>query len=128
MPFEVRMGVPEMRDLWKHLQDGAAVGSLTREELELAKKFAKAVRHLGLTPAHPGLHSHEIDELTSRYNAKVFQSYLENNTPSAGRVFWVYGPERGQITVIGLEPHPEDAKSGAYSRVKLSKLPKLAGQ
>lgn len=118
------MGVPEMRDLWKRLQDGATAGTLDREERELAKKFAKAVRHLGVDPKHPGLSSHEIDDLTKRYKRKVFESYLENNTPAAGRLFWVYGPEQKQITVIALEPHPEDAKRGAYKRIALSALPK----
>lgn len=48
---------------------------------------------------------------------------MEYNTPAAGRMFWVYGPEDGQITVIGLEPHPEDRKNKGYARVRLSKLP-----
>lgn len=25
-------------------------------------------------------------------------------------MYWVYGPDQKEITVIGLEPHPEDAK------------------
>ena len=52
---------------------------------------------------------------------KVWQSYLENNTPAAGRIFWVYGPDRGDITVIGLEPHPND-KSNAYEKITLSSM------
>ena len=28
------------------------------------------------------------------------------------------------ITIIGLEPHPEDKKNGAYDRVTLSELDK----
>lgn len=119
------MGLPEMRDLWARLHAGAAAGTLKAEEQTLAKKLAKAVKHLGANPFHPGLQSHELDDLTKRYGRKVFESYLENNTPAAGRLFWVYGPERMQITVIGLEPHP-DAKRGAYERVKLSALPPLA--
>jgi hypothetical protein len=39
-------------------------------------------------------------------------------------MFWVYGPERRKITIIGLAPHPEDAKTGACDRIKLSDLPK----
>jgi hypothetical protein len=119
------MGLPEMRDLWARLLAGAAAGTLNAEEHALAKKLAKAVKHLGANPFHPGLQSHEIDDLTKRYGRQVFESYLENNTPAAGRLFWVYGPERRQITVIGLEPHPEDAKRSAYDRVKLSALPPL---
>lgn len=58
------------------------------------------------------------------YHAKVFESYLENNTPGAGRIFWVYGPRRNSITVIRLEPHPQDSKQG-HTRVLLSALPPL---
>ena len=123
MVFEVFMGVPDMRDLWQSLNVGAVAGTLNGEERVLAKQLAKAVKHLGTDPKHAGLQSHDIDEPTQRYGQKVFVSYLANNTPAAGRLFWVYGPNRRQITVIGLEPHPEDAKKGAYNRVRLSTMP-----
>jgi hypothetical protein len=71
-------------------------------------------------PFYPGLNSHEISALTDRYKRKVFESYLENHTPAAGRIFWVYGPADGEITIIGMMPHPEP---GAYGRVPLSDLP-----
>ena len=38
-------------------------------------------------------------------------------------MFWAYGPEQGDITVLAIEPHPEDQKRGAYQRIKLSALP-----
>ena len=57
---------------------------------------------------HPGLHSHKIDDLRRRYNTEVWQSYLENHTPKAGRLYWVYGPRRNTITIIGVEQHPEN--------------------
>lgn len=115
--------MPEMDALWRRLAEGALAGTLKGDDRLLAKKFAKAVRLLGENPKHPGLRSHEIDALTRRFKAKVFQSYLENNTPAAGRMFWVYGPGEREITVLGLEPHPEDAKHDAYQRVLLSDLP-----
>ena len=78
--------------------------------------------HLSQNPQHPGLHSHEIPPLSRRYGMKVWQSYLENKTSSAIRMYWVYGPEKQDITVIGLEPHPEDKKHGGYNKVVLSGL------
>ena len=57
---------------------------------------------------------------------KVWESYLENDTPGAGRLFWVYGPDKGDITVIGLEPHPND-KSNAYRKITLSSTGKQTG-
>lgn len=67
------MGVPEMDALWNRLQAGAAAGTLSGDEIVLARKFAKAVRHLKGNPFHPGLQSHDIDDLTKRYGRKVFQ-------------------------------------------------------
>ena len=45
-----------------------------------------------------------------RYGMKVWQSYLENKTSGAMRMYWVYGPDQKDITIIGLEPHSEDKK------------------
>lgn len=117
-------GVPDMEAEWNRLVNGLKTGALTGAERRMAMKFAKAVQHLHENPFHPGLQSHEIDALSARYGQKVFESYLENNTPGAGRIFWVYGPRRNFITVIGLEPHPQDSKRG-QARVLLSDLPLL---
>jgi hypothetical protein len=68
------------------------------------------------------LQTHEIDTLTAKYGFKVFEAYLENRTPAAGRVFWAYGPDRGEITILGVEPHPDD-KHASYSRIRLSSFP-----
>jgi hypothetical protein len=57
-----------------------------------------------------------------RTGMKVWQSYLENQTSKARRMYWVYGPNHQEITIIGLEPHPEDEKNGAYERITLSDL------
>lgn len=35
------------------------------------------------------------------------------------RVFWVYGPNKNEITIIGIEPHPND-KSNSYKKITLS--------
>jgi hypothetical protein len=123
MKYVLRMGIPEMLELWNRLAQGRHAGTLSSEEDELAERLGKALSNLRDDPRYPGLQSHEIGALSRRYGQKVFQSYLENNTPAAGRLFWVYGPGKGEITVIGLEPHPEDDKRGGYDRVRLSKLP-----
>ena len=73
-------------------------------------------------PRHPGLSSHKINSLTRRYGMKVWQSYLENKKSGVIRMYWVNGPDKGEITIIGLEPHPEDKKSDGYKKVRLSEL------
>jgi hypothetical protein len=118
--FEIRMGVPEMKNLWDSLSKKHKDGTLSKDEAKLFKKWSKALKFLRQNPRHQGLGSHDIDALSRRYGGKVWQSNLENNTPAAGRMFWIYGPNKGEITVIGLEPHPEDAKSAGYAKVRLS--------
>jgi hypothetical protein len=121
--YAIRMGMPEMDQYWTDLSTRADNGQLDREEQRQFNQLVKALQFLSANPRHPGLHSHEIDDLSRRYGIKVWQSYLENRTPAAGRLFWAYGPNRGEITVIGIEPHPEDKKHGAYDRITLSNMP-----
>ena len=75
----------------------------------LAKRL-KAVREtlarLETEPRHPGLQSHEFKSLSSVQGVKVFESYAEQDTPAAYRVFWHYGPEKGQLTIIAITSHP----------------------
>jgi hypothetical protein len=123
MAFRIRMGVPEMEAVWNDLSTRKLSGELEKDEGKFFKKLVKTLGYLQENPRHNSLASHEIDDLTRKYGLKVFQSYLENNTPAAGRLFWAYGPDHGEITVLAIEPHPEDQKRGAYQRIKLSALP-----
>jgi mRNA-degrading endonuclease RelE of RelBE toxin-antitoxin system len=94
MAFNIRMGVPEMEAFWKDLSTRKQAGKLDKNEQRFFKKWVKALGYLSSNPRHTGLGSHEIDELTRKYRLKIFQSYLENETPAAGRMFWAYGPDR----------------------------------
>ena len=123
MAFNLRMGLPEMAAFWDDLSTRKQQGKLGGDEEKFFKKLVKALGYLAENPRHNSLASHEIDALTAKYGIKIFQSYLENNTPAAGRIFWAYGPDKKDITVLAIEPHPEDAKRGAYQRIKLSALP-----
>ena len=111
-----------MASFWNNLKERVSSGKANGEERTQYKKLGKAMKLLSESPRYPGLQSHEISSLTKRYGGmKVWQSYLENNKPSAGRLFWVYGPERYDITIIGIEPHPEDKKN-AYETITLSSM------
>ena len=125
MSFTIRMGIPEMLELWTELSQKNATGTISKTELSLYKKWGKAMRLLSQDPSYPSLHTHDIEPLTKRYGIKVWQSYLENNTSRAMRMYWVYGPDRQDITIIGLEPHPEDKKNGAYDNIALSDMPTM---
>ncbi|MBR5421522.1 MAG: hypothetical protein IK115_10270 [Lachnospiraceae bacterium] len=118
---KIRLGIPEMKEFWDKLCAKINSGNANKDEIKLYKKVGKAMSLLASDPRHPGLESHEISSLSHRYGMKVWQSYLENNTPAAGRLFWVYAPDRGDITIIGLEPHPND-KVRSYDKVVLSSM------
>lgn len=121
MEFEIRFGIPEMLDFWNNLISSIKNGTASKDDKVLYKKLHKTLKLLSSNPRHPSLNTHEISKLTSRYECKVFEAYLENNTPGAGRIFWVYDPNKQSITVVGIEPHPND-KNNAYKKIKLSSL------
>lgn len=112
-----------MEDLWNKLSKIGDDNQLKGSDKKLFNKLVKTFNYLSQNPRYNSLNSHEIITLSQRYGIKVWQSYLENKTPSAGRMYWVYGPGKNQITVIGVEPHPEDKKNKGYDKVVLSGLP-----
>ena len=116
--FDLYFGVPEMRDFWIELNGKIESKTATKDEIKLFKKLTKALSLLQNNPRHNSLNSHEIEILTQRYGMKVWESYLENRKPAAGRFFWIYYPS-GSITIIGLEPHPNDNKH-SYEKITLS--------
>jgi len=74
----------------------------------LFKQVKKCIDLLLENPRHPGLSAHEFKSLPNPYSIdeKVFEAYAQQNTPAAYRVFWCYGPEQGQITIIAITSHP----------------------
>jgi len=119
--FTIRMGIPEMEEFWEGLESKAESGTASKSEEKLYRKIGKALVLLANDPRYPGLNSHEISSLTARYGQKVWESYLENKTPAAGRLFWTYGPGQRDITIVAIEPHPND-KSNAYKKITLSAM------
>jgi hypothetical protein len=72
-------------------------------------KHLKVLKTLGLMQTNlrsRGLHTHEYVSLKGPHGEKVFEAYVENNTPAAYRVFWYYGPAQGSITILTVTPHP----------------------
>lgn len=70
------------------------------------KKVRKALAQLEQDPRYPALNSHKYTSLTGETGADVWDSYVENNTPGAWRIFWHYGPDPDCLTVITIGPHP----------------------
>ncbi len=74
----------------------------------LFKQVAKAIQLLADNPRHSGLNTHEYDSLEHPFDrdGKVFEAYAQDRTPGAYRIFWCYGPGKGEITIIAITPHP----------------------
>lgn len=117
--YAIHLGIPEMKEFWESLRTKVKDGEATKVEQSLYQKFGKTMKLLSINHRHTGLHTHDIESLTKRYGMKVWESYLENNKPAVGRVFWVYTPKQNDITIIGLEPHP-NTKKDSYKRITLS--------
>lgn len=86
-----------------------AGGNATAAKL---KKVRKALGSLQADPMYPGLHSHLYQHFPGLDKGKVWDSYVENRTPGAWRIYWMYGPNEtrdGQeiaiITVLVIGPH-----------------------
>ena len=74
----------------------------------LIKQIKKTLGYLQVNPRHPSLRTHEYKTIPHPFDSKqkVFEAYAQNNTPSAFRVFWCYGPNVKEITIIAVTPHP----------------------
>jgi HEPN domain-containing protein len=79
------------------------------ENASLLKRFKavrKALGYLEIKPRHPGLNTHKYSALSGPNGEEIFEAYAENRTPAAYRIFWFYGPEKKEITIIAITPHP----------------------
>ena len=57
MNFNIRMGIPEMQELWLDLQEKYRSGNIKKKEEQLYKKLGKALK---LLSADPSLQTHEM--------------------------------------------------------------------
>ena len=102
--FKLRFS-PSAKATLKALEAGTA------SDRAKLKKVRKALALLEQDPRYQGLHSHQYESFPVDTDVKVWDSYVENHTPSAWRIFWHYGPadpeaELPAITVLAITPHP----------------------
>jgi hypothetical protein len=114
--FELKW-TEEANQQYKRLKENAESSLRSRQEKGkkksskaegLFKQIHKTIKLLAQNPRHPGLQTHEYLSLRHPYNPeeKVFEAYAQHKTPGAYRVFWCYGPMKGQLTIIAIIPHP----------------------
>jgi hypothetical protein len=77
------------------------------------RKVVKCLRKIAEGPKQSGLNSHKYSSMLGPNGEEVWESYVENKTPAAWRVFWCYGPDEKNgdevlkiITIIAIAPHP----------------------
>jgi hypothetical protein len=92
------------------LADDAA-DSLAALQADTSKKriLKDVVKTLGLMEKnlrHPSLNTHEYHSVKGPKGEKVFESYAQQKTAGAYRIFWCYGPNKGEITILLIIPHP----------------------
>lgn len=73
------------------------------------KRLESVQKALGLLESsqrHPSLQTHKYESVKVPNGEEVFEAYAENKTPAAYRIFWFYGPAKGEITIVAITPHP----------------------
>jgi hypothetical protein len=88
-----------------------ALGAGALNDRAKLEKINKALARLENDPRYPGLHSHLYESFPIERDVKVWDSYVENRTSSAWRIFWRYGPNEPDerlpiITILAIGPHP----------------------
>ena len=96
-PFELLFSTSALEQTQAIMTDPSKEG--------LKRQLKKAFRFLSSNPNHPGLQSHPIAQFDKIFEGKVFSSYVQNNTPQALRLLWLYGPKGKQITIVAVISH-----------------------
>lgn len=77
------------------------------------KQVRKTLGLLETNLRHPSLKTHPFRSLQGPEGEEVFEAYVQNRTPGAYRVFFMYGPDRMEgkkripvMTIIAITSHP----------------------
>lgn len=97
MQFKLQFS-EEAKDKLKELE-------LHRSKKGLLKQLKKALGFIETNLKHPSLHTHKFSGISSKLG-DVFETYAQNNTPGAYRIFWVYGPGKKELYILDISPHP----------------------
>jgi hypothetical protein len=72
----------------------------------ILKDVIKALRYMETNLRHPSLNTHEYHTLKGPNDEKIFESYAQQQTSGAYRIFWYYGPGKNIISIVAIIPHP----------------------
>lgn len=71
----------------------------------LLKQVRKVLGFMETNLKHPSLNTHKFDGISCNLG-EVFETYAQNKTPGAYRIFWVYGPGKQELYILDITPHP----------------------
>lgn len=96
MRFDLNI-TPTAKEALKQLKDNPTL-------IKRYKAVSKALKYLQENPKHPSLQTHPYYSLKGPKGEKIFGAYAEQNTPAAYRIFFYYGPRKGEITIFAITP------------------------
>lgn len=74
--------------------------------------YKQVLKTLG-NSKHPSLKTHLYSSISGVNGEKIWEAYVQNNTPGAYRIFFHYGPDEAVdgkrisvITIFAIIPHP----------------------
>ena len=89
----------------KEAEDQFLILQKSKDKKVQYKAVGKAIAYMEINLRHPSLSTHKFD-MGSPFGGDVFESYAQNKTSGAYRIFWTYGPNKTEITVLAITPHP----------------------
>ena len=83
-----------------------SLNSLKKDDPKKHKKVLKTLGLMEVNLRHPSLNTHKYESMRGPNGEEIFEAYVENKTPAAFRVFWYYDPNRDELTILAITPHP----------------------
>jgi mRNA-degrading endonuclease RelE of RelBE toxin-antitoxin system len=98
MSFDLRFS-PKASSQIKELEDDIS-------KKRILKDVRKALALMQTNLRHPSLNTHEYHNIKCPHGQKMFESYAQQKTSGAYRIFWCYGPDKNILSIIFIIPHP----------------------
>lgn len=73
-----------------------------QEKFKKVKKAIRMMRDVG--PTYPSFCTHQMQYLKGPNGVTIWNSYIENKTPQAWRMYWVRCDD-GAIQIVSIGPH-----------------------
>lgn len=77
----------------------------SKDKRDIVRAVKKTLGLMETNLKHPSLQTHGYTSLKGESGEKVLESYVQNHTPGAYRIFWHYGPKKKVVTIVAIVPH-----------------------